>query len=54
MLLTNSTTINRKQYVHQKEHPVLSSSGSSLTSWLTPRQVYKKTREDPEIGSVMG
>ena len=33
---------------------VLSSSGSSLTSWLTPRQVYEKSREDPEIGSVMG
>ena len=32
----------------------LSSSGSSLTSWLTPRQVYEKSREDPEIGSVMG
>ena len=33
---------------------VLSSSGSSLTSWLTPRQGYKKSREDPEIGFVMG
>ena len=32
----------------------LSSSGSSLTSLLTPGQVYEKTREDPEIGSVMG
>ena len=32
----------------------LSSSGSSLTSWLTPTQVYKKSREDPKIGSVMG
>ena len=33
---------------------LLSSSGSSLTSWLTPRQVYEKSREDPEIGFVMG
>ena len=33
---------------------ILSSSGSSLTSWLTPRQVYEKSREDPEIGLVMG
>ena len=22
--------------------------------WLTPRQVYKMSREDPEIGYVMG
>ena len=29
----------------------LSSSGTSLTSWLTPRQVYEK---DPEIEFVMG
>ena len=33
---------------------ILSSSGSSLTSWLTPGQVYEKSREDPEIGFVMG
>ena len=33
---------------------VLSSSGPSLTSWLTPGQVYEKSREDPEIGFVMG
>ena len=31
---------------------LFSSSGSSLTSWLTPGQVYEKSREDPEIGSV--
>ena len=33
---------------------MLSSSGSSLTSWLTPGQVYEKASEDPEIGFVMG
>ena len=33
---------------------LLSSSGSSLTSWLTPRQVYEMSGEDPEIGFVMG
>ena len=39
----------------EEEHPeILSSSGSSLTSWLTPRQFYEKSREDPEIGVVMG
>ena len=27
----------------------LSSSGSSLTSWLTSRQVFEKSREDPDI-----
>ena len=32
---------------------LLSSSGSSLTSWLTPRQVNEKSREDPGIGSVL-
>ena len=30
------------------------SSGSSLTSWLTLGQVYIMSREDPDIGSVMG
>ena len=45
-----------KLYLDKKNvtHLILSSSGSSLTSWLTPRQVYEKSREDPEIGSVMG
>ena len=26
----------------------------TLTSWLTPGQVYEMSREDPESGSVMG
>ena len=38
----------------QDDLMILSSSGSSLTSWLTPRQVYEKSREDPEIEFVMG
>ena len=25
-----------------------------VNSWLTPRKVYKMSREDPEIGFVMG
>ena len=27
---------------------------SHVLSWLTPEQVYETSREDPEIGSVMG
>ena len=27
---------------------------SHVLSWLTPGQVYEMSREDPEIGSVMG
>ena len=38
----------------EKAGLLLSSSGSSLTFWLTPGQVYEKSREDPEIGVVMG
>ena len=37
-----------------KTQKILSSSGFSLTSWLTPGQVYETSRENPEIGSVMG
>ena len=32
----------------------LNVKGSSLTSWLTPGKVYETSRENPEIGSVMG
>ena len=39
-------------YSSKTRHHFQSSSGSSLTSWLTPGQVYEKSREDPEIGSV--
>ena len=40
--------------IHPMMNLILSSSGTSLTSWLTPGQVYKKSREAPEIGFVMG
>ena len=38
----------------KKIDSILSSSGSSLTSWLTSGQVYEKSREDSKIGSVIG
>ena len=38
--------LNYVEYCCQAQGP--------LTSWLTPRQVYEKSREDPEIGFVMG
>ena len=49
-------SINIKYFpkVLKSSKPQLSSSGSSLTFWLTPGQVYEKSREDPEIGFVMG
>ena len=39
---------------HNIHDSVLSSSGSSLTSWLTSGQVYEQSSEDPEVRSVMG
>ena len=47
-------TLTLKMMVVGGEPYLLSSSGPLSLPGPRPRQIYKKSREDPEIGVVMG